>query len=86
MDGFVSDIMEIAPVAEKWRQVSGGTRWRSTVTDFVAIEGALAEAAATKGKPTWHRGHTIKGKGVSFMGNNPKFHGVAPDGKMNELA
>jgi transketolase len=22
--------------------------------------------------------HTIKGKGVSFMENNPKFHGAAP--------
>jgi transketolase len=22
--------------------------------------------------------HTVKGKGVSFMENNPKFHGVAP--------
>jgi transketolase len=23
--------------------------------------------------------HTIKGKGVSFMENNPHFHGTAPD-------
>jgi len=38
----------------------------------------LAEAAATKGKPTCIVAHTIKGKGVSFMENNPKFHGVAP--------
>jgi len=22
--------------------------------------------------------HTVKGKGVSFMDNNPKFHGTAP--------
>jgi len=22
--------------------------------------------------------HTVKGKGVSFMENSPKFHGVAP--------
>ena len=38
----------------------------------------FAEAAATKGKPTCLVAHTIKGKGVSFMENNPKFHGVAP--------
>ena len=44
----------------------------------VPAEGALAEAAATKGKPTCIVAHTIKGKGVSFMENNPKFHGVAP--------
>ena len=23
--------------------------------------------------------HTVKGKGVSFMENNPKFHGAAPN-------
>ena len=36
------------------------------------------EAAATKGKPTCIVANTIKGKGVSFMENNPKWHGVAP--------
>ena len=38
----------------------------------------IDEAAATKGKPTAIVANTIKGKGVSFMENNPKFHGVAP--------
>ena len=32
----------------------------------------------TKGKPTAIVANTIKGKGVSFMENNPKFHGTAP--------
>ena len=35
-------------------------------------------AAATKGKPSCVLAHTVKGKGVSFMENNPKFHGMAP--------
>jgi transketolase len=30
--------------------------------------------------------HTIKGKGVSFMENNPKFHGTAPSSAEVELA
>jgi transketolase len=30
--------------------------------------------------------HTIKGKGVSFMENNPKFHGVAPTQEELKLA
>jgi len=30
--------------------------------------------------------HTIKGKGVSFMENNPKFHGAAPSDEQFELA
>ena len=31
-----------------------------------------------KEQPTVIIAHTIKGKGVSFMENNPKFHGTAP--------
>ena len=42
------------------------------------MRAAFEEAAATKGKPTVLVAHTIKGKGVSFMENNPKFHGSAP--------
>jgi transketolase len=43
-----------------------------------AVRSALEEAAQTKGKPTCIVAHTVKGKGVSFMENNPKFHGTAP--------
>ena len=85
LDGFVSDIMEIAPVVDKWRSFG----WHTVEIDghdFVAIEAALAEAAATKGKPTCIVAHTVKGKGVSFMENNPKFHGTAPSPAEVELA
>jgi transketolase len=56
-----------------------------------ALQAAFAEAAATKGKPTCILANTIKGKGVSFMENNPKFHGAAPSADefqkaMQELA
>jgi len=77
LDGFVKDIMEVAPLAEKWRAFG----WHTIELnghDFPAIQKAFAEAAATKGKPTCLVAHTIKGKGVSFMENNPKFHGTAP--------
>src|SRR5262249_8834074 len=77
LDGFVKDIMDIAPVADKWRAFG----WHTIEIDghdIPAIQAALKEAEATKGKPTCIVAHTIKGKGVSFMENNPKFHGVAP--------
>ena len=53
-------------------------RARPAIAKLQLTEAALAEAAATKGKPTCIVAHTIKGKGVSFMENNPKFHGTAP--------
>jgi transketolase len=85
LDGFVKDIMEVAPVADKWRAF----RWHTIEIDghdFAAIEKALAEAEATKGQPTCIVAHTVKGKGVSFMENNPKFHGTAPTADEVKLA
>ena len=77
LDGFVKDIMDIAPLADKWRAFGWHTL-EINGHDFAAIRKALEEAQATKGLPTAIVAHTIKGKGVSFMENNPKFHGTAP--------
>jgi len=77
LDGFVGDIMEIAPLADKWRAFG----WHTIELDghnIPALQKGFAEAAAAKGKPTAVIAHTVKGKGVSFMENNPKFHGAAP--------
>jgi transketolase len=78
LDGFVKDILDPAPVAEKFRAFG----WRTTEIDghdFEQVIPALEEARAAKdGKPTAIVAHTIKGKGVSFMENNPEWHGVAP--------
>jgi transketolase len=85
LDGFVKDIMELEPLAEKWR----GFGWHVIELDghdIPAVQKAFAEAAATKGKPTVLIANTIKGHGVSFMANNPKFHGVAPTKEEVELA
>jgi transketolase len=46
--------------------------------DIPAVQRAFTEAAQVTGKPTCIIANTIKGKGVSFMENNPKYHGTAP--------
>jgi transketolase len=77
LDGFVKDILDLEPLTEKWRSFG----WHVIDCDghsIPALQAAFAEAAATKGKPTCLVANTIKGKGVSFMENNPKFHGAAP--------
>lgn len=77
LDGFVKDIMDLSPLPDKWRSFG----WHVIDTngnDIELLQDAFAEAAATKGKPTVIIAETIKGKGVSFMENNPKFHGTAP--------
>jgi len=40
---------------------------------------ALNNFENTTGKPTVVIGETVKGKGVSFMENNLRFHGNAPN-------
>lgn len=77
LDGWVKDIMDLEPLGDKWRSFG----WHVITFDghdLDAVRAAYAEAAATKGKPTVFIANTIKGKGVSFMENNPKFHGTAP--------
>ena len=71
--------------AEKWRAFG----WHAIEIDghdLPSVRKALCEAESTKGKPTCIVAHTIKGKGVSFMENNPKFHGMAPTPAEVELA
>jgi transketolase len=85
LDGFIKDIMELEPFAEKWRSFG----WHTAEVnghDIGALQRALADAASVKGAPSVIVAHTIKGKGVSFMENNPKFHGVAPTPQEVELA
>jgi len=77
LDGFVKDIMEVEPLADKWRAF-GFHVIEIDGHDLTAVKNAFAEAQSTKGVPSCVIAHTIKGKGVSFMENNPKFHGTAP--------
>jgi len=76
-EGFTAEIMDLEPLAEKWRSFG----WRVVEIDghdLRQILEALETARQEKGKPTCIIAHTIKGKGVSFMENNPKWHGSAP--------
>lgn len=75
-DGWVKEIQDLEPIADKWRAF----KWHALEVnghDFDQLDKAFTETQATKGKPTVIIAHTIKGKGVSFMENQPKLHGVA---------
>lgn len=78
LDGFLKDILDPAPLAEKFEAFG----WRTVEIDghsFEQVIPALETARQEKGgKPTCIVANTIKGKGVSFMENNPEWHGVAP--------
>ncbi len=78
LSGFVKDIMDVDPLGAKFAAFN----WHVLEIDghdLKQIADAIATAKTVKGKPTAVIAHTIKGKGVSFMENNPEFHGKAPN-------
>ncbi|MDN5363281.1 MAG: transketolase [Eubacteriales bacterium] len=77
IDGRIQDVMSPEPVEEKWRAF-GWHVLRIDGHDYGAIFAALAEARQTKGRPTMIIADTVKGKGVSFMENDPSWHGLPP--------
>ncbi|HWQ77847.1 MAG TPA: transketolase [Anaerovoracaceae bacterium] len=70
LDGWVENISDLAPLADKWRAF----RWNVTELadghDLEAIENAITNAKKNKGKPTMIILHTIKGKGLSLCESN----------------
>ena len=77
LDNFVKKVLDIEPVITKW-QAFGWPVIEIDGHDIGQIEKALDQAEATKGTPTFVVAHTVKGKGVSFMENDPEWHGKAP--------
>lgn len=84
LDGFTKDILDVDPLPAKFSSFG----WNAVPIDghnFDQVIPALEKARAnTSGRPTAVIANTVKGKGVSFMENNPKWHGVAP--KPEEVA
>jgi len=76
-DDFVDNVMPVGMVAEKW-QAFGWHVVEIDGHDTAQIVDALEASRSMRGKPVCIVAHTIKGKGVSFMENNPAWHGRAP--------
>ena len=76
-DGHTTNIMQLDPLAAKY-QAFGWKTYEIEGHDLGKLISTLEEARAHKGQPTAVICETTKGKGVSFMENNPDFHGKAP--------
>ena len=77
LDNFVKKILDLEPVTDKLKAF-GWPVLEVNGHDIPQIDKALDQAEATKGGPTFIVAHTVKGKGVSFMENDPEWHGKAP--------
>lgn len=85
LDGWNKDIMNIEPLDRKW-QAFGWNVIEVDGHDFNQLIDAFEQAKSVKGQPAVIIAHTVKGKGVSFMENNPDFHGKPPDAAELEIA
>jgi len=85
LTGWTRDVMNLEPLSQKW-QAFGWHTIDIDGHDFNQILAAFQEAEKIKNKPPVIIARTIKGKGVSFMENNPKFHGKAPTPEEAERA
>jgi len=75
----VSEVIELAPFAEKWTAFGWGVR-EVDGHDHQALSTAFAAAPFVPGKPSCLLAHTVKGKGVSFMENTVLWHYRIPRG------
>lgn len=85
IDGEVAKVMNVAPVADKFRSFG----WHVIEIDghdMAAILSALDKAEDIKGKPVAIVAATVKGKGVSIFEHKASYHGVAPNDEELNLA
>ena len=84
-DRFTDEVMWLEPLAQKWRSFG----WRVLECDghdFTSLLPTIDRARRRQTRPTVIIAHTVKGKGVTFMENNPAFHGRAPNQEEFEQA
>jgi transketolase len=84
IDGHTEDIMPLEPLRDKWEAFNwhvidvDGNNMRQVVDAFNA-------AKTIYEKPTMILAHNIPGKGVSFMENEPEWHGKPPTPEQGKI-
>jgi transketolase len=85
IDGPVAEVMNPTPHDKKF-EAFGFHVISVDAHDFEQLEKAFEEAKTVKGKPTAIIAKSVKGKGVSYMENEVKWHGSAPNDELYEQA
>ena len=76
-DGNSEDVMPLDPLRPKW-EAFGWATYEVDGHDFRQIVATVELAKELRGKPKMIIARTVKGKGVSFMENENKWHGTPP--------
>lgn len=83
---FTEDIVRLTPLDEKWKSFN----WRVITINGHSFEDIFQALDGFRSKqlnaPLVIIANTIKGRGVSFMENEPLWHGIAPKEEQAEMA
>ena len=85
LTGHTEDMCELEPLAQKM-QAFGSEVQVVDGHNVTALSEVLGRLPFTEGKPSVVIAKTIKGKGISFMENNAKWHHGVPDDREYERA
>lgn len=85
LTGKTEEMCGLEPLAQKLEAFGGEVR-KVNGHDITALTELLRVLPFTVGKPSVVIAKTIKGKGISFMENNPKWHHGVPDEQQYEQA
>jgi transketolase len=87
LDGHSDDILPLGSLKAKFKSFDCHVL-ECDGHDIDALSMAINESLNLKDRPSVILAHTIKGKGVSFMENNPAWHGkpVSDDDRERALA
>lgn len=84
IDGNTDIVMEIEPLAEKWRSF-GWTVLSCDGHNFTELLTVFDEAVAVENQPVVIIASTIMGKGIKSIENDYRWHGKVPDQKQAVL-
>lgn len=83
--GPTADVCNTDPLDQKWKAFGWAVR-EVDGNDVEALSATFAALPFEKGKPSLVIAHTTKGKGVSFMENEVKWHHGVPNKEQYEQA
>lgn len=72
-DGETCDVLDMAPLEDKWRDFG----WDAVSVDGHDINAVLDALETRSSKPMAIVARTVKGKGISFMEANPRYHNAS---------
>jgi transketolase len=78
LDGDTEDVMPLEPLSDKWRSFGWGVL-EIDGNNIQSVIDAASQARADSQRPTVIIAYNTPGKGVSFMENDYRWHGKAPN-------